>query len=461
MPRKITECYIITLLSALALGLIAACGQPEATSPLAVTGCKLCHKIDIDASHDIGCTTCHRGNERGRSVKDAHRRLIAQPSSPDRMAWACGRCHKAEVASAAISRHFTLAGEIGVLWNAFFPEDRTPSIKDLANMGPPGTEKGLVADLLKRRCLLCHVYYEGDAYDGTRRGTGCAACHLPVKIKACAAGRIDHRFKTAVSDENCMACHYGNFAGWDYYGRFEKDFEEDFRAPLVKGQHIPRPYGVEWHDMNPDAHKKYGMSCSSCHIQAPCQKGGIKTVSCIGCHATGDGGGKGAQVDPAVTGHRKEDLGRASCETCHALWGFYDKGRSLVLQQSPLFEDWAYLAVQGSSEIEEAVTGYNSGKADKITMTDKFTGEPVLGLWFQIFSERRWWPVVLGEDRDGRLRVMRPLLDISISYVNAQGDAVFDNLRPKAGPLVPYTPHSIGKADTQRAAFVKDWLQKK
>jgi hypothetical protein len=465
MPRKnIIKFYIITILFALAWCLISSCSTPEARSPLTKTGCRACHKVDIDPSHDIGCTTCHKGNDGAKTIKGAHQGLIARPSGPGRMAEVCGRCHKKEVASAETSAHFTLRDEIGALWGAFFPEDQTPSIKDLSNMGPLGTEKGIVADLLRRRCLICHVYYEGDNYSGARRGTGCAACHLPIKASSCLKGSTDHRFKRTVKDENCLACHYGNFVGWDYYGRFEKDFEEDFRAPLVKGRHIPRPYGVEWHDMTPDVHRQYGMSCASCHIKGPCEGDDpgdgdkTRTISCIACHNAG-GGGKGTPMDVTITGHRKEDIGRVSCDACHALWGFYDNGRSLVLQESPIFDDWTYLAVQGSSEIEKAVLDHNSGKADRIDMTDKFTGEARLGLWFQVFSDRRWWPVMLGEDYNGVLRVMRPIFDISISYVNARGDAVFDNLRPKGQPLAPYAPHSIGKADIQRAILVRGWLQ--
>lgn len=460
--KKIVKFYTIILLSALALGLASACSNPDVLSPFARTGCRVCHRVEIDRSHDIGCTTCHKGNERRKTIKTAHQGLISQPAHPEHMAVACGRCHRDEVASAENSMHFILRDEIGTLWSAFFPEDRPPLIKDLINMGPPDTERGIVADLLRRRCLLCHLYYQGDDYTGTRRGTGCAACHLPIKAGACIKGTIDHRFKKSVRDENCLACHYGNFIGWDYYGRFEKDFEEDFRAPLVKGRHVPRPYGVEWHDMTPDVHRQYGIACIDCHVKGPCEGDAkIRTISCIECHNAGGGTGKGVSMDPAIVGHRDGDIGRVSCDTCHAIWGFYDQGRSLVLQASPIFDDWTYLAVQGSSEIEEAVTDHNSGKKDKITMIDKFTGKPLCSLWFQVFSERRWWPVVLGKDRNGVLRVMRPLLDISISYVNARGDTVFDNLRPKGRPLVPYTPHTIGKADMQRTIFVRDWLQNK
>ena len=459
--KKIVKFYLIFLLSALSWALFCAC-SPEPSSPLAKTGCRVCHKVIIDTAHDIGCTKCHGGDERGRTLKTAHRGLIARPAHPDYMAKACGGCHAGEVASAAVSRHFTLKDEIGAVWGAFFPGDAAPSIKNLPIENPPRTERGIVADALRRRCLLCHVYYEGDNYAGTRRGTGCAACHLPIRSKGC----TDHRFKRAVEDENCLACHYGNFVGWDYYGRFEKDYEEDYRAPLVKGRHIPRPYGIEWHEMTPDIHEKYGMTCTSCHTKGPCQE--YKTEkddsqaqpTCLGCHRTGGGVEQARRMDPNIPGHRDNDLDRVSCGTCHALWSFDDKGRSLVLQDNPIFEDWSYLSVQGSSEVEDMVSRYLAGDlSSPATMLDKINGEARPGLWFQVFSKRRWWPVILGEDKTGRLRVMRPLMDISISYLNAQGDAVFDNLKPKASSLVPYSPHNIGTADTLRSIFVKQWLE--
>ena len=462
MPRKKTvKFYPIFLLSALGLILFCAC-SPEPPSPLAKTGCNICHKVTIDPAHDIGCTKCHKGDEKAKTLKAAHKGLIPRPAHPDHMAEACGGCHPKEVARAAASRHFTLKDEIGGVWGAFFPDEPAPSVKDLPIEEPPRTEKGIVANALRRRCLLCHVYYEGDDYSGVRRGTGCAACHLPIKAGTCIKGRIDHRFNLAVKDKNCLACHYGNFVGWDYYGRFEKDYEEGYRAPLVKGRHIPRPYGIEWHEMTPDIHKKYGMTCTDCHAKGPCQRknGGQERPSCLGCHDTKAGAGEARQMDPQTPGHRDSDLGRVSCEACHAVWGFYDEGRSLVLQDNPIFDDWTYLSVQGSSEVEDVVSRYLAGALrGPVVMLDKINGKTRPGMWFQVFYERRWWPVMLGEDKNGRLRVMRPLLDISISYLNAQGNAVFDNLKPKTPPLVPYTPHTTGAADTFRTIAVKQWLE--
>ena len=101
------------------------------------------------------------------------------------------------------------------------------------------------------------------------------------------------------------------------------------------------------------------------------------------------------------------------------------------------------------------------------TMADKITGENQTGIWFQTFYERRFWPVGLGEDKNGRLRVMRPLLDISISYVDQWGNTLLDRARPPGvakNPderLVPYSPHTIGKADIFRTIRVARWLKKR
>jgi hypothetical protein len=83
--------------------------------------------------------------------------------------------------------------------------------------------------------------------------------------------------------------------------------------------------------------------------------------------------------------------------------------------------------------------------------------------------------------------VIRPLLDISISYLDSDDEIVFDNLRPLKvkgttcrnaydtvsiiysgnmdKPVVrrpwlwlPYTPHTIGKADFYRTMAARQWL---
>lgn len=381
----------------------------------------------------------------------AHEGLVPRPAHPSSMDDVCGRCHPAETAKARKSVHYTMSGMISAVWGAFFP-GQAMDISRLPSEKTPGSQEALVGDLIRRRCLLCHVGSPGEDYPGTRRGTGCAACHMAI-----AKDPRDHRFRKGVPDELCLACHYGNFVGWDYYGRFEKDFEEDFRAPLVRGELPERPYGVEWHEMTPDVHKTAGLSCADCHLGGPCTD--EVTVSCQQCH---EGSGPGPKLDTRRIGHRPEDLEGVDCAVCHAVWSFQDRGRSLVRQDDPFWGDWAYLAIQGSREVELAVeraTRCGAPKAAEVYMLDKLTGRPRPGLWFQLFVERRSWPVPFAQDVHGRLRVTRPLLDLHVSYLDADGRAVFDGLSP---PLemrsIPYAPHTIGKADHFRTRAVARWL---
>ncbi|MGB9498088.1 MAG: hypothetical protein ACKVE3_09570 [Dissulfuribacterales bacterium] len=456
--------------------LLSACQPPFMDSSLGKSGCRRCHDVQLDPAHDIGCRSCHHGRPEGYSRAQAHKGLIPMPSHPSLMARTCGKCHAGEVTVAGSSIHFTLSGMIGTVWSGFFPGEQVPTLLELPIEEPPCTERGLVSDALRRRCLRCHVYYQGDDYTGTARGTGCAACHLGIRAER----PWDHRFRRKVPDTRCLSCHYGNFVGWDYYGRFEMDYEDDYRVPLVEGEHIQRPYGMEWHNMTPDVHRTAGMVCTDCHCSGPCgdEK---RDVKCLDCHL-GDktGSHPGPPMDRKRIGHRPEDADLVACAACHGLWAVRDRGRSLIRQDMPDFDDWSYLAVQGSSEIEAAVKNYvNLPYEDWIIprMVDKITGEYRQGLWFESFTERRWSPVKLGEDAHGRLVVIRPVLDLSLSYVDSDGVVRFDNLRPKtvdddlssgnaARPdalsfWLPYSPHTIGPSDAFRTIYVQSWLNRR
>ncbi|NDY42820.1 hypothetical protein G3N55_08185 [Dissulfurirhabdus thermomarina] len=456
---------------AAACALLAGCDVPVLDSPLAARGCRRCHPVRIDPAHDLACTRCHGGDPSGRTRAAAHRGLVAEPAHPDRMAATCGGCHPAETAAAARDRHFTLAGEIGAVWGAFFPGDRPPALSALPVEEPPETARGLVADLLRRRCLRCHVYDRGDDYAGVRHGTGCAACHLARG----GGGLASHRFTRRVPDERCLACHYANFVGWDYYGRFEKDYEEDYRAPLSRGEPLPRPYGVEWHEMTPDVHRRAGLACTDCHPAGPCSDR-RRARGCLDCHLGGGQRGGAPGLDAARVGHRPADRARVDCAVCHAVWSVRDRGRALTRQDAPDYDFWWYLRVQGSSEVERIVTGnveFRPPYRPPSLMRDKVSGRSRPGVWFEGFFDRRWTPVPVGPDGRGRLRVLRPVLDLSVSYLDADGLVPFDNLRPagletpapvecrEVSPACrPYTPHTIGRADALRTLRVERWLRR-
>jgi hypothetical protein len=166
---------------------------------------------------------------------------------------------------------------------------------------------------------------------------------------------------------------------------------------------------------------------------------------------------KGTPLNVARPGHKEEDRAIVACEACHARWSFEDRGLVLSREDDPFFEEWMYLSTQGSSEVESFLK--KSGCPEKVSMLDKLTLKPKEGIWFQTFFERRWGPVTLRFDESGRLMPARPILDLSVNYTDRMGKVIYDNLRPKRKDIfLPYTPHTIGKADVFRALSISDWL---
>jgi hypothetical protein len=477
---KHTKFMIFLYINILLIFLLSSCQPPIMDSSLGKSGCRRCHRVELDSAHDIGCQSCHQGNPEGYTLAQAHNDLISMPSHPQYMDSTCGRCHAREVSAARSSTHFTLSGMVGAVWSGFFPGDHVPTLLELPIEEPPYTERGLVSDMLRRRCLRCHVYYRGDDYRGTVHGTGCGACHLSIK----AEGPGNHQFSRKVPDIRCLSCHYGNFVGWDYYGRFDKDYQSEYSMSPAKGERAQRPYGVKWHEMTQDVHKRADMKCIDCHYSGPCQ-GKRPHINCTHCHL-GDRAEfySGPSMDPKIIGHRSKDIDLVDCAACHCLWSVQDQGRSLIRQDFPDYEDWSYLVIQGSSEVESIIRSQIDLPYEDWNiplMMDKLNGEYRPGLWFESFTERRWNLVELGEDDCGRLTVVRPILDLSLTYVDIRGVVRFDNLRPAIinnkntndtglknvdckviTPLwLSYSPHTIGMADAFRTIYVQLWLNEK
>ncbi len=331
--------------------------------------------------------------------------------------------------------------------------------------------------MLRRRCLRCHVYYPGDDYPATRGGTGCAACHLRYED-----GRlVSHKFVKTPPDELCLRCHYANFVGADYYGRFEHDYNSEYRTPFDPEGVSQRPFGVEYHQLATDVHQQAGMSCIDCHSGAELmgetagqqnhgadkskgqgeKKGGSASagkVACTDCHALH---GKPVTLSTRLTGKKlvappMQDKahdrynGKVDCAVCHAQWSFSDEGTHLIRLDIMDFEPWADLTVQSSYEVEEQLEDaiYGDGLYDKPFMRDKISGDLMLGIWLKGFGQRRWEKVAVCTDESGKLRVCRPLLDLYLSYVDRDGKVVYDSqpIARKEMKLLPYEPHTIGKA---------------
>lgn len=431
---------------------------PGVEASTASEKCQNCHRYELDVDHQLACTRCHAGNPTADGVEQAHVGLIARPAHPDRMEKTCGPCHQ-QVHVIGKTIHFTLGKEINLVRRALGAEKSLAGPKELLEAKPNSGLLALGDDMLRRRCLRCHVYYPGDDYEATRGGTGCAACHLRYK-----QGRLfSHQFVKTPTDELCLRCHRSNFVGADYYGRFEHDFSSEYRTPMNAEGISLRPYGIEYHQLIPDLHQQAGMACIDCHTGAELMgnEGDKKkngTVTCTDCHAPQ---GKPVSLVARLTGKKllapalrnKAHTGivdRVDCYVCHAQWTFSDEGTHLMRMDAMNYEPWADLTAQGSYEVEAQLEEalYGNGSFDQPFMRDKFSGDLMLGLWLKGFGQRLWEKVTVCSDKSGKLRVCRPLLDLYLSYVDRDGKVVFDSqpIVRKEMKMLPYAPHTIGKA---------------
>jgi len=456
--------------------MIAGCSKNDTTTETvvagetvkqhAVAGCLGCHPSSLDPKHDFACDVCHGGDPKAGDKQAAHAGYIPQPAHPDHMVGVCGKCHAPIVQQAATTLHFTVAGEINLVRQAFGAKERLASLTNIPQQDEPATKLQLADDLLRRRCLRCHLYSAGDAYPATRHGTGCAACHLAFNNGALS----DHRFLARPTDQQCLSCHYGNRVGADYYGRFEQDYHWDYRTPFqVKAMEERPPYGVGFHQLSPDLHQQAGMACIDCHSGKELMAG-ERGLSCLSCHDPVLGPGA-PEALTETEGHRQLTIAstgkrldvpvmkdsahgrygkKVACQVCHGQWNFADHGNHLLRQDSPDYEPWQALTRQGSAEIEaKLAAALSQGSADQeLTMADGITGRAVPGVWLQAYELRRWEEMDSCLDPQGILQVCRPILDLHLSYVNRDNEVVFDGVTPVAGmpPMQPYTPHTTGRA---------------
>ncbi len=418
------------------------------------SGCRACHRVELDEHHRLDCLVCHRGgNENTRDKERAHAGMVFRPAHPDAMEKSCGECHGDLVRMNSSSLHFTLKNVVNLVRHHFGANADIEDPGRIPEISRPRTPLELADDMLRRRCLRCHISTGGDAYPLVRRGSGCAACHLRFRNGTMQS----HKFQRLPDDNQCLSCHYGNRVGADYYGRFEHDFNNEYRTPYTTGDDFFRPYGVEYHQLVPDIHRQRGLACIDCHSGASLMGDSLaEKPSCSSCHPAKDGEGgvligklSGAnhplppRRDPA---HRKYD-DKIACTVCHAAWSFQDNGDHLLLSHSDDFDPWTNLTVQGNAELEELLLQAEEDESDvEAVMTDIPTGEKKPGIWYRGYGTRRWEEIPVRRDVDGIIKVFRPILDLHLSAVDGQGNVILDDFSLPAAGYLPYTPHTIGPA---------------
>jgi hypothetical protein len=423
--------------------------------------------VTLDSAHRFDCEHCHQTIGDRQNKSDQHPPILARPAHPDHADRICGKCHQNETVMVKENRHYTLVGHIEAVRAAFAGELQSEQSANTSRFPVsartnPETVAELAEDLLSRRCLRCHVYYPGDPYPQVFHGTGCASCHLAFAGGALAS----HEFNASPADERCLSCHYGNHVGSDYLGRYEHDLNEEYRTPYrVSPERIP-PFGVEYHQLAPDVHQSAGMVCIDCHEMKEVMGTGLR-AACSDCHKQADhiasesisrddlkrsftsaATGRIYSV-PQMTDQAHERYGdRFSCQVCHAQWSFNDGSVYLLRIDHEEFDDFSKLSVDGSSEVQRIISSHIHPDGDLLEpfMTDKFSGEPVPGIWLRGFIERRWERLELVEEADGKVYVARPIVDLHLSWIDGDEQVRFDNVSSASPGTRRYAPHTIGKA---------------
>jgi len=451
--------YFIMLLFTL-----SGCTGDEPKS-ISLLQCIDCHTIHTDINHQQSCISCHKGNNPADDKESAHIGYVSSPAHPDHLAESCGSCHAEIVDHITSSEHFTLYNSTNVFRRAFGAETDLASFLETPKNNSPETELELADDLLRRRCFRCHPYNSGDDYPFVSHGTGCASCHMPF-----VEGKAEPHIFQKPTDMQCLSCHYGNYVGFDYYGRFEHDFNGEYRTPYTtKNKHF-RPYGVEYHQLKPDIHQLRGMLCIDCHSGRELMENGGEKPSCRGCHLREElqrslppqvgvrqslfilhgRNGKDHTIPLMQHPAHEEQTENISCQACHAQWTFNDFGKHFLRSDTDEFDIWSNLLIQGSLEIETILENNNDFDKTELPaqMTDKITGEQVVGLWHKGFTMRRWETTMLGRDEKGNITTVRPVLDCSLSWIDEEEIVRFNSVlsqAPNMG-LRPYVPHTTGPA---------------
>ncbi|PID72006.1 MAG: hypothetical protein CSB34_04010 [Desulfobulbus propionicus] len=430
-----------------------------------IMGCKGCHpEVVLDTNHALSCVSCHQGNNETTDMTVAHEGLVAHPAHPEHMEHTCGSCHPQQIQSITDSIHFTLQHKINQTRAHFGINPRLISLADIPIQSEITTKTQLVEDMLRRRCLRCHLFSPGDDYPYVSHGTGCAACHLSFT-----QSKLDsHRFIKPTLKQ-CQSCHYGNYVGNDYSGGFENDYNWEYRTPYAVRKPYLRPFGVEQQNLAADIHFQRGLDCIDCHTTHET----LGEPTCLTCHnapqesahihkkktqyiLTAHSGKQ--HIIPQMTHPAHKQYGdQVACQVCHAQWSFNDSTTHLLLSMSDEYDQWERLTVQSSSELENLLEHNLYSEEDELppAMRDGVTGTLREGFWLKGYTQRRWEDIRIQKDKDNIIKIFRPILDLSLSMIDADGEVLFDNLKGKNSGLLPYTPHTTGHA----GVYYKDRFQ--
>ena len=411
--------------------------------------CLTCHKniSYMDKNHSFKCEVCHIAANKKENNQCKYP-VIKNPSDFKYVNLKCGKCHSDDIKKVKNSLMYTNAGIINItryLWRI----EKSVKLKYTTENIP---DKTLVDDFLRKVCLRCHINTEGSKRFGEFRSSGCAACHIVYKNN----GNHKHKFSKKIPVIQCLHCHNFNRVGLDYAGYFEHNYALSYRSPIINGKPQKKIYGVIQHRLNPDIHFKKGMKCIDCHSKEEIMGDGNRylfkyqavKVKCINCHKN----------------KHKNDINHKNleCYTCHSLWGFQDYGMHAVREDYQGYIRWKFfkdINIPDTQKILEYSLG-SYGDTSKLNIkipvkiknikpfeTDYISHKKKLGVWYILWTFRRWEDPVLGINQRGKISPVRPDYQFYVTWINDNMEVKVDNERMifNWSPYVPHTTTKYGR----------------
>lgn len=415
--------------------------------------CIECHKIESfdTKNHDFACVECHIVPDKRQNY--THNDVVTHPDAPETIAFFCTSCHQKDAHNVAKSPHGTLKNALNMTRTLFGHSDSNVT---LATLPMPKNDihrvEDVVDDMLRRKCLKCHLGSQGSGESGMYRGLNCMACHIEYANNGTYQGSDvtmqgkkpyakTHQLSQKSPMSACLSCHNKSFVGGDYVGLFPKDHDKSYRAPLTKeGLYPPQIYGSDYHYLTEDVHHQKGMTCVDCHSKEEVMEGKKNTRTCKSCHP------KLSKNEAHANYHDK-----MACSTCHASWQMSHYELSLLRDDTPSYKQWKDLTQQEDEYLANFLRSALKAKnPPNPQMPDWITGEMKEGIWYSGWRLRRWENVFLGNTPEGIIKLLRPLFQYRISYKDKEGKIVLDDVfvnskNEKMEAFVPYDPHTISK----------------
>jgi hypothetical protein len=420
--------------------------------------CISCHTIEKfdELNHNFSCLECHvKPQDRASYEHDTD--IVLHPDSLENVEIFCSKCHKNDIKSVKNSLHVSMKNEINLtrkLWG------QKGSDIDLQSLPLPKSHvsepKDLVDDFLRRKCLKCHIGSQGSGERGMYRGKGCMSCHMEysedgkykgsdISVKEKRPYAKIHTMSKKPPMSACLSCHNKNFVGTDYLGLFPKDYEKSYRAPITKeGKYPKKIYGNSYHHLSQDIHYQKGLTCVDCHkknevMGVHAQKSDIKKATCKDCH-------KQIVKNEAHENYHEN----VSCSTCHAAWQMSNYELSVFRDDIADYDKWENLMAQEDAYLEKFLKkAIKSKNKPKPYMPDWVSQKMEKGIWYSGWRFKRWEHLLLGNDENGQVKILRPMFQYRISYRDENKTMILNDVHSLEGKkieaFVPYSPHTITK----------------